>query len=811
MNPLSLERFRKLSQSSRDPRLQQLPFAVEVPDEPGNWLAQRGDDLVVFDHDSGQSYQQGTARQSGLMGWVGFTQDTVWACDGQQQLAFDPKGRPRPADYPAPSPIDSARREFAQAQQLIQTAQADPLKRAALDLPYGSLHAAKATLEATAPALTGPAASVALAQAMLTEAARFSLADRVAVAIRPQVVADLKQADNQVGPMLAPLLEKSSHPAAMLTSLAVLGPTVDSANLQAAAGTPAAHELVPLFFEQLPQEQKSPSLLLLERHGLATPQNLIQTLLSPETDPLTMAFSLQRQLPAAAARQALLAEATQERCKGLQGPEAEFFTRLSSLAGKLEDRYYLDLLQISPRLMGLDFLNGLVGAAERVRKADQKTVIEALTEGMDDPLARAARRLAQVPHQGDYCKPSRTLQALCQPDTSLWQAGLQAAHSVRKGEQAEVLATVLELDRANPDARPQLQAMLAAALPLKYPGDYESAAKTFGAMIAGFDNQEDAATPAPERALLGGLGTLSNARARAYLDATLPTIERTAQNAAVLQFLTDLTAVQLPGDYESHSKTTRAVLAGLYQEGLTGSNLLLHAINTVSSRKAAEVARTGLGMLAADDFPELVEKLSHQRFPGDYESFAKSYRAALEASKESSPANRRVDFLMGACAAASSKSAPNLLALVGEACPDSAEARFLAGLGRMRFPGEYESASKSALAAWRAREQQTGPVALVAMARAAAQACSRKSQAGVVQLAFNELGRINQPRNAVEALLAPEISDARIASDPMGALDDWQSILARQAVNRSPDVVKELELDDEHLSVGEHTVAVRGD
>ncbi|MGE0489347.1 MAG: hypothetical protein AB7S38_09050 [Vulcanimicrobiota bacterium] len=811
MNPLSLERFRQLSQSSRDPRLQQLPFAVEVPDEPGTWLAQRGDDLVVFNQDSGQSYQQGTAKQAGLLGWVGFTQDTVWASDGQQQLAFDPKGRPRPAAYPAPSAIESARRELAQAQQLVQTAQADPLKRAALAVPYGSLQAAKATLEASAPALTGPAASVALAQAMLTEAARFSLADPVATALRPQVVDDLKQADNQVGPLLAPLLEKTSRPAAMLTSLAVLTPTVDAANLQAAAGTPAAHELVPLLFAQLPQEQKSPSLLLLENHALATPQNLVQALQNPEIDPLTLAFSLQRQLPDATARQALLAEATQERCKGLQGPEAEFFTRLSSLAGKLEDRYYLDLLQTSQSLMEQDFLSRLAGAAARVRKADQKKVIEALTEGLDDPLAKAARSLARVPHQGDYCSLGRTLQALCQPDVSLWQAGLQAAHSVRKGEQAQVLATVLELDRANPDANPQLQAMLEAALPLSYPGDYESLAKTLGAMIAGFENQEDAATPAAERALLGGLETLNKGRARTYLEATLPTIERTPKNTAVLQFLTDLSQVQLPGDYESHPKTARTVLAGLYQEGLTGSNLLLKALDTVSSRRAPEVARTGLGMLAAEDFPELVEQLSNQRFPGDYESFTKSYRAALEASKDSSPAHRRVDFLMGACAAASSKSASGLLALVGEACPDSAEARFLAGLGRLRFPGDYESAAKSALAAWRAREQQTGPVALVAMARAAAQACSRKSQPGVVQLAFSELGRMNRPRNAVEALLAPEISDARIATDPMGALDDWQTILARQTVNRSPDVVKDFELDDEHLSVGEHTVAVRGD
>ncbi|MCA9792102.1 MAG: hypothetical protein KC910_09920, partial [Candidatus Eremiobacteraeota bacterium] len=173
--------------------------------------------------------------------------------------------------------------------------------------------------------------------------------------------------------------------------------------------------------------------------------------------------------------------------------------------------------------------------------------------------------------------------------------------------------------------------------------------------------------------------------------------------------------------------------------------------------------------------------------------------------------NRRVDFLMGACSTVSTRTAPSLLALLGEACPDSAEARFLAGLGKIRFPGDYESAAKSALAGWRARQQQTGPTALVAMARAAAQACSKKSQAEVVRLAFQELTKLNQPRNAVEVLLAPEISDSRIASDPLGALDDWQNILARQAVNRSPEVVKDFELDDDHLSVGEHTVAVRAD
>ncbi len=116
MGELSSSRFIDLSQRiSANPRRHMLPFALE---REGEAVMEDGQDLVVLSQGEHQRYRAGRGRCPGWRGWLFLKEDTVWASDGKEHLAFNPKGEPRAIEAfpePAGTPVESLREQLNQA------------------------------------------------------------------------------------------------------------------------------------------------------------------------------------------------------------------------------------------------------------------------------------------------------------------------------------------------------------------------------------------------------------------------------------------------------------------------------------------------------------------------------------------------------------------------------------------------------------------------------------------------------------------------------------------------------------------------
>ncbi|MGE0494379.1 MAG: hypothetical protein AB7S38_34525 [Vulcanimicrobiota bacterium] len=255
MADLSFERHRSLQgQVTRNPeRLNCLPFAIAEEGNPEHALVQDGQDLVVLGADEHERYRQGRGRASGWRGWFFLKEDTVWASDGKQNLAFNPKGEPRslkvfPGD-PAGRDPKVLRERLLEAERLLNSAEASPhqVVRQAASLPYGNLETAKTVLGAAAPGLSGPAATATLAAAMAL-AAPTQLKDPLIRSGAELTLEELKQDQRPVASLVKAGLAEQLDYDRMVSAARLLekaGAPVDATLTSLVCGLPAGHAFGP--------------------------------------------------------------------------------------------------------------------------------------------------------------------------------------------------------------------------------------------------------------------------------------------------------------------------------------------------------------------------------------------------------------------------------------------------------------------------------------------------------------------------------------------------------------------------------------
>ncbi|MCA9792810.1 MAG: hypothetical protein KC910_13480, partial [Candidatus Eremiobacteraeota bacterium] len=210
MTDLSVERFRSLQRqvTQNEDRLKCLPFAIAEEGNPEHALVQDGQDLVVLGADEHERYRQGRGRAPGWRGWLFLKEDTTWASDGKQNLAFNPKGQPRsieafPSEPPGLDP-NILRGRLLEAERLRDSAEASPHKivRQAAGLPFGNLQTAKAVLGAAAAGLSGPAATATLATAMARATQEAELSNSLLRSGSELTLEELKQDQRPVASLV---------------------------------------------------------------------------------------------------------------------------------------------------------------------------------------------------------------------------------------------------------------------------------------------------------------------------------------------------------------------------------------------------------------------------------------------------------------------------------------------------------------------------------------------------------------------------------------------------------------------------------
>lgn len=792
--------------------LRSLPFYLE-DEQSGDKIVVDQNDVYLIGDQAAEVYTYQIADAPGWRGWLWREEPTLFRSDGQKSQALDPRGKARDADFPGGTSFTRIRQQIGDSEQLLEKARQHPLGQHLADLPFGSYRAARAVIEASAPALPGAVGTAALAAAMITAAPR-ELQDDVLERLSPSVVEGLKKSDTPS----EELLEKTvSQTPAILPALAqLLGKSgkLSFALAREAARGPQAHTLAPLLLDSLPDQELPPLFKTLKDEGIWD-ERTRRRLLSPdfEKDPMAAAGQIagyQREATAKTKVRRLFIGQAADSCE--PGQKQQLLRNLAAI--QVDDRSFARLTESVLAQLEEPPMSILVTAVGRVDKSDQVQVFRSLSRGLESPELANAEALTHLSYRGDYRSFKKTLQAYSETQGSPMKRALATMGTLGNEQNAAVFQALLPWLKDGED--PVKIGMLEALSKNRYPGDYESFRKTCQRVEDAFQEpQQPTLIPAPERALRAAVGSVQSNRAQDALQAALDSVPVTDQNRTLLNFTREMAKIRLPGDYESHKKTFDRCLDRVFAEGgCAPYDFLQTAMNSVSSHSHAGVLRAGLDSLDPAHPQALSEKelswlrtLSETRFPGDYESLKKAYDRGLEAARQSQGKNVIYSWAVTAATNSRENTAKRLIQKAHELQPDLIELRFLNELTRVSFPGDYESFHKSMKYGVQAtRDKPGGLDSFIEMAKAATRAAQKSTRPAVVRKAFEV---IHDERQGEAKLFAPKIpSNDEIEADPDAALESLRTVWL-EIQEQSPEAEREIDFLDDVVVVGDFELEVQ--
>lgn len=735
---LPLERYHRLQAGAAD--LRRLPFAAKVD---GQTVTREGEDLVVLHEDHSERFRQAEVRKGGLKGLFGGTETGVLWHDGAQTRLLRPNGATEPAEFPGGLPADAALRARTRQAEDLRARATSPLQKAVVDVPFGSLETARAVLQATAPALPGPAGTAVLAVAM-AEAFPATAGHTL-----PVLQAELATSTEPLPQALATALQKPPRdPAATLKATADLLQSGQALGLDLAvraSGLPGGAHLVPALLAATPGVDAN---TWAGRYLGQAPKDLAKI-------PTTAAgYALATASLDAAGRRAMLTAA-----RGL-GAEGDLLADLASTA---------DVATVA-KVLGA----GTPGAAaEAALQGDPKNVGRLLTYVArgGDPAIGTLQAIGGVRTSSQY-ESARSAQTAALP--GLLQGDARGALQAGLGALTSRVA-VADLSRLLLPELPDANArVLEDLLDQPFGGQYESLRTTVTAGVEGLGD-------APVDFALRLLGTTSYATSQkaivravaARAPQPLPLELRLAERMAGHEF---------GGQYESFGTTAQALL-----KPPQGTSLLQAALGTTtysSSQKALVSHWLDLGQAppAAEAFLRAVIALP---FSGQYESL-NSTLAALAPDLQRSALELARAALGTTTYSGTTRGLAHALEAAAQTPTERRLGGFLKSVTDLTFSGQYESMSGTVGAALNALRPGDAPGQAVLRAGLAAVGSTtyKGTQVGIARAAAAAAAPDRTVAD-VSSLFRTAVPDAEIEADPAGALqrllDGWSETPAVQA------------------------------